>query len=126
MTKKQTIIAKVLFKKSLDGKEQLSPNRVRQILAGVTRARPQGVLGILKAYRRLVASQIKKEEVEIEAAQSLKSKKFEKLIFSKTGARRINFKINPDMVVGATITHGDWIWDETLDAKLAQLTNGDS
>lgn len=126
MTKKQTVIAKALFKKSLDEKGQLNPNRVRQILAGVTRVRHRGVLGILKAYRRLVASQIKKEEVEIEAAQSLKSKKFEKLILSKTGTRRINFKINPDMVVGAKITHGDWIWDETLDAKLEQLTNGHS
>ena len=80
------------------------------------------MLGILKAYRRLIEAQLKKEEVEIEMAQPQKSKRFEKLILRKTGARRINLKINPDMVVGAKITHGDWIWEESLDAKLKQLT----
>lgn len=123
MTKKQTKIAKKLFKKSLDQKRQLSANRVHQILSALTRAKPQGVLGILKAYRRLIAAQLKKEEVEVEAAQTIKSKKIEKLILSKTGARRVNFKINPEVILGAKITHGDWVWDETLDAKLQELTN---
>ena len=122
MTKKQTRIAKVLFKRSLDARGQLTPNRVRQILIQIAHARPQGMLGILKAYRRLIEAQLKKEEVEIEMAQPQKSKRFEKLILRKTGARRINLKINPDMVVGAKITHGDWIWEESLDAKLKQLT----
>lgn len=123
MTKKQTRIAKKLFKKSLDQKRQLSANRVHQILSALKRAKPREVLGILKAYRRLIAFQIKKEEVEVETAQTIKSKKIEKLLLSKTGARRINFKINPAVVLGAKITHGDWVWDETLDAKLQELTN---
>ena len=122
MTKKQKRIAKVLFKRSLDARGQLAESKVRQILAQLARARPQGMLGILKAYRRLIEAQLKKEKVEIEMAQPQKSKRFEKLILRKPGARQINLKTNPNMVVGAKITHGDWIWEESLDAKLKQLT----
>lgn len=121
MTKKQAKIAKVLFKKSLDSEGQLAPNRISQIIKALARKKPQGILGILKAYRRLIKSQLKKEGVEVEMAQKVTGKKFEQLILSKTGARRINFKMNPSVVLGAKITHGDWVWDETLDAKLQQL-----
>lgn len=121
MTKKQAKIAKVLFKKSLDQKGQLAPNRISQIIKALAYKKPQGLLAILKAYRRLCQSQLRKEEVEVEMPEKVMDKKIEKLILLKTSARRINFKMNPNMVLGAKITHGDWVWDETLDAKLQQL-----
>ncbi|MBI3282905.1 F0F1 ATP synthase subunit delta [Candidatus Curtissbacteria bacterium] len=122
MTKKQVRIAKVLFKKSLDQKRQISPHRVKRILENLERKKPQGILGILKSYRRLIESQLAKEEIEVEMAQKVMSKKIERLILSKTGAKRISFKMNPSMVLGAKITHGDWVWEETLEAKLKQIT----
>lgn len=125
MTKKQTKIAKILFKKSQDSKGQINQHLVSRILKALEREKPQGTLGILKAYRRLIEAQLRREEVKVEMAPTAKSKKFEKLILAKTGARRVNFEVNPDIVVGAKITHGDWVWDETLDAKLARLTQND-
>lgn len=122
MTKKQARIAKVLFKKSLNQKGLLDPECVRQILSTIVRNKPQGMLNILKAYRRLCQSQLKAEEVDVEISQAVKTKQLQKLILKKTGARQVNFKINPDMVLGARITHGDWVWDASLDAKLKQLT----
>lgn len=123
MTKKQARIAKVLFKKSLNQKGLLDSARVRQILSAIVRDKPRGISPILKAYRRLCQSQLKAEEVDVETSQVVKTKQLQKLILKKTGARQVNFKINPDMVLGAKITHGNWVWDATLDAKLEQLTS---
>jgi F0F1-type ATP synthase delta subunit len=51
------------------------------------------------------------------------NKKLQKQIMAKTGAARINFIVNPHLTTGARITHGDWVWDETLDSKLEQIVN---
>lgn len=124
MTQKQVQIARLLFKKSLDQNGIISPKKVHQILTAIWREKPRGTAGILKAYRRQVFSKLKIEAVEVETAQEVKSKSLEKLILKKTGARSVIFKTNPSLTIGAKITHGDWVWDETLDAKLAQLTSG--
>ena len=123
MTKKQTQIARVLLVKSLDQNGSISPQKVRQILAAIAKEKPLGTAGILKAYRRLVQSKLKKEEVEVETAKVVESKNLQKMILRKTGAKRVIFRTNPNLTIGAKITHGDWVWDETLDAKLEQLTS---
>ena len=122
MTKKRIKIARALFKKSLDKNGILSSYKVHQILMAISKEKPLQVAGILKAYRRLVVAKLKKEEVEVEMAQPIKTKNLEKIILKSTSARRIVFKTNPNLIIGAKVTHGDWIWDETLDAKLGQLT----
>lgn len=125
MTKKQIMIARILLTKSLDKNGLIGPQKVHQILLAISREKPPRIASILKAYRRLVASKLKKEEVEVETAQVVKSKNLQKVILKKTGARRVIFKTNPSLAIGAKITHGDWVWDETLDAKLARLTQND-
>lgn len=117
-------IVRVLLAKSLDKNGIVSSQKVHQILAAISKERPPGTAGILKAYRRLLQSRLKKEEVEVETAQVVKSKNLQKVILRKTGAKRVIFRTNQNLTIGAKITHGDWVWDETLDAKLAQLTNG--
>ena len=62
----------------------------------------------------------------VETAQKTKeSEKMEKELLSKTGARRIKYKINPEMIFGLKITHGDFVYDASLDSKLKQLTIND-
>ena len=46
----------------------------------------------------------------------------EKELLSKTKAKRIKYKINPKLIFGLRITHGDFVYDATLDSKLKQLT----
>lgn len=123
MTKKQIQIARILLTKSLDKNGIISSQRVHQILTAISKERPPGTAGILKAYRRLVQSKLKKEEVEVETAKVVESKNLQKMILRKTGAKRVIFRTNPNLTIGAKITHGDWVWDETLDAKLEQLTS---
>lgn len=120
--KKQLQIAKALLAVSLDKDGTVNSQKVHRVLAKIWREKPRGAIGILKAYRRLIQLKLKKEAVLVETAFAIKDKNLKKAILQKTGAKRVIFRTNPDLTIGAKIAHGDWIWDVTLDAKLAQLT----
>lgn len=121
--KKQFKIAKDLFKKSLTN-GTLDNTKVQKILALLSKIKPQGLIGILKTYKRLIEAKLKSEEVIIETGTKLAFQGKLKLNLKKvTGAKRIIYKQNPKIVFGSKITHGDWILDNTLENKLKQLTN---
>lgn len=121
ITKKIKKVAKKLFKHSLDEKGYINSNKVRDILAKITKEKPQGLTGILKTYKRLIETALKREEIIMEAPVKIDGK-LQKELLKKTGARKVSFHTNQQLVFGARITHGDWIWEETLDSKLSQLT----
>ena len=116
-------IAKSLFKKSLNSDGFVDTKKVQVILNTIVSQKPPKLIKILKIYKKLIAAALSHEELVVETAEKLSNqKKFEQNLFAKTGANRINYKINPNIVLGARITHGDWVWDETLQAKLENLT----
>ena len=116
-------IAKSLFKKSLNSDGFVDTKKVQVILNTIVSQKPPQLIKILKIYKKLIATALSREELVFETAQKLPNqKKLEQNLFAKTGATRINYKINPNIVLGARITHGDWVWDETLQAKLENLT----
>ena len=116
-------IAKSLFKKSLNNDGLVDTKKVQIILNTIVSQKPPQLIKILKKYKKLIEAALSREELVFETAQKLPNqKKFEQNLFAKTGANRINYKINPNIVLGARITHGDWVWDETLQAKLENLT----
>ncbi|OGD87380.1 hypothetical protein A2870_01380 [Candidatus Curtissbacteria bacterium RIFCSPHIGHO2_01_FULL_41_11] len=119
--KKELKIAKTLFRKSLsDG--LVDSQKVKSILKVITREKPAHLVGILRNYKRLLESALSKEQVIVETAAKIPNlPEIEKEIKEKTKARRIIVKINPRLVLGAKITHGDWIFDSTLSAKLNNL-----
>ncbi len=120
--KKQQKLAKLMFKESLNKNGFIDPQKVRQVLAKIS-LHQKDTIKILKIYKRLIAKTQAKEEIVIEAAGKIKlQKKTEKEIIAKTHAAKIIYRVNPKIVFGARLTHGDWIWDATLDAKLKQLT----
>lgn len=123
-TKKSLQIARILCKKCCFPEGFIQPDKIHLVLKELTRQKPAGFTNILKALRRQVAMAQAKEEVMVEAAQIPPNwKQLEKTLIERTAAKRVLYKPNPDIVFGAKITHGDWIWDETLDNKLEQLTN---
>ena len=125
-TKKLTKIAKIMFKNCLDANGFVSGAKVKAQMQIVAKAKPQGLTRILKTYKRLIETALSKEEIIVESAVKLASlKKIEAELLEKTGAKKVTYKINPNIILGAKIRHGDWIWDETLDAKLNQLTMND-
>jgi len=111
-------IAKSLFKKSLNNDGLVDTKKVQIILNTIVFQKPPQLIKILRKYKKLIEAALSREELVVETAEKLSSQKK----FAKTGSTRINYKINPNIVLGARITHGDWVWDETLQAKLENLT----
>jgi len=120
--KKIKDLAKVMFKKSLT-EGVVNPASVSAVLKETISQKPQNLKNILKFYKHLIESKIAREELIVETAQKTKEiEKMEKELLSKTGARRIKYKINPKLIFGLRITHGDFVYDATLDSKLKQLS----
>ena len=120
--KKIKDLAKVMFKKSLT-EGVVNPASVSAVLKETISQKPQNLKNILKFYKHLIEDKIAREELIVETAQKTKEiEKMEKELLSKTGARRIKYKINPKLIFGLRITHGDFVYDATLDSKLKQLT----
>lgn len=121
-TRQKTKIAKDLLKKSLTN-GLVDSQKVTTILKNLAGSKPQGIIGILKTYKRLVESKIASQTLIIESPTSIGNlKKVGGELTKKTGAKRIVYKINPNLVFGAKITKGDWVWEDSLDTKLKQLT----
>lgn len=121
ITKKHLKIAKSLFKKSLNDKGLVSPTKIKSVLSKLAREKTVGKVAILKVYKRLIENALKQEEVIIESATGIENNPQAKEIIKKIDAKKINFKTNSDLIFGAKITHGDWVFDATLDSKLKQL-----
>ena len=120
--KKIKVLAKVMFKKSLK-EGVVNSASVSAVLKETISQKPQNLKNILKFYKHLIESKIAREELIVETAQKTKEiEKMEKELLSKTGARRIKYKINPKLIFGLRITHGDFVYDATLDSKLKQLS----
>lgn len=122
-TRQKTKIAKDLLKKSLrDG--LVDSKKVSAVLKNLTASKPQGLIGILKVYKRLIVSKIAGETFTIESPAPINTlKKYGKDLLNKTAAKKIVYVVNPDMVFGAKITNGDWVWEDTLATKLKQLNS---
>lgn len=118
MKKKYTQIAKKMLKASLKN-NVVDARLVNKILREVISQKPHGLTKILKIYKQLISTKLAQEELVIEAATLPSLSKTS--LLGKTGAKRIVVKINPNIIFGTKIKHGDWIWEETLDSKLNQI-----
>lgn len=122
MTSKKKVVAaaKTLFKESLT-EDKVDEKKIRKILDRIGQQKNPQAAKILKVYKRLVERALSWEEILVEAGEPV-AKDVEKTLLLATGARKAKFKVDPKIVLGAKITHGDWIYDATLEAKLKQLT----
>src|SRR4030042_2173127 len=121
-TKKNIKIAKSMFKKSLVN-GLLNTTCAKLILEETIAQRPRNLINILKIYKRYVEAKTAQEELVLEVPQkNAKISKIEPELLKKTGAQKIIYKVNPQLVFGAKIFYVDWIIDATLDSKLTQLT----
>ena len=120
--KKIKYLAKVMLKKSL--KEGIVNSAgVSAVLKEMISQKPPGLKNILKFYKHLIEDKIAREELIVETTQKTKEiEKMERDLLSKTGAKRIKYKIAPKLIFGLKITHGDFVYDATLDSNLRQLT----
>lgn len=119
--KKQLHIARLMLKASLKN-GFIDNQKAQTVLHSVVKNKPQGLSSILKTYKRAIQSQLNLETILIESGAKIKNLAgFEKKLLAKTGAHKVTYKINPEMVFGAKVSHGDWVWEESLDSSLKQL-----
>jgi len=109
-----------MYKNSFTGK-YLDESKVSKILYSFSKSKIQGIVKILKTYKRLIEIQIARELITIESPVKL-DKKTENALIAKTGAKKISYQISPNLVFGAKIKHGDWVYDKTLGSKLDLIT----
>lgn len=113
--------AKEMFKRSLTN-GFLDHRKTNSVLREATAKPRPGLLNILKIYKRLIMQAEENEQVIVETPKKLaKNPSFESEIINKTGARKIIYKENPSLVIGAKIKVGDWIYDASLPTKLKSL-----
>ncbi len=120
--KKYQQLAKLMYKNSLDKNGTVKNSAVLNILETVVAKKPQSLTAILKIYKRLIEKALSWEEAVLESPVAI-TKQTLTQVLSATGAKRIKIKINPSLVFGAKITHGDWIYNSTLDQILSNLRN---
>lgn len=115
-------IAKFLFKKSLTN-GAVDAKKVDSILKNLAKKPLPDIVKILKIYKKLIEIALGWQEITVETAdKSALDKKLQSQLLSKTAAQKIRYKIDPKIIIGAKIRHGDWEFDATLDAKLRLLT----
>ncbi len=119
--KKLQKIAKVMYKNSFSGL-LVDPKKVSRNLKIISQQKPQGATKILTIYKKLIQKTLSQEEIIVEAPQKL-APAAEKDLLKRTGARKLIYNIKPDMVFGAKVTAGDWIFENDLDTKIRTLTN---
>lgn len=116
--------ARTLFRLSLaDG--QLAEERVRAVLDWFAKARPPKALALLRAYHRLVASELARSRAIVEHAGELPSSALAALIaeFSRRYGRSISAiqRENPALIGGLRVTIGDDVYERTIAGQLAAL-----
>ena len=121
--KKIISFTKNIFRQSLTD-DLVDPKKTSRILQLIISQKPAQLVKILKMYKRLIEQKLAKEEIIVESAiKTPNQKKLETYLIKKTGAGRIRYKINPNIVFGVKVIHSDWVYEATLESKLAKLLN---
>lgn len=123
MGKKQNFkIAKNMYKLSLTN-GLIDEKKVFLILQKLSDEKFPRKVAALKIYKRLLGKKLSWEEIIVEIGTKFATTKdFEKKLLEKTGAAKIRYEIKPEIIFGARLKYGDWVYDETLDAKLSQIS----
>lgn len=122
--KKIAAFARRLFRMSLeDGK--VSADRVSGVLAWVEKHRPTGATTLLRAYKRLIETEISRNRAVIEFSGDLSPGTFQEIAASMS--RHFNRPIEavpvarPDLIAGIRVRVGCDIFENSVVSQLATL-----
>ena len=117
-------LARKLLKASLaDG--AVSPERVAGVLEYVAKHKPANTITVLKAYRRLVATELAKREAIVEHAGAIDGT----ILSSIAAALSAKYKrpittlarANPDLIAGIRVHLSDDVYESSVAGQLAAL-----
>jgi len=119
-------LARKLFAASLaDG--AVSPERVAGVLEYVERHQPANALVVLKAYRRLVSTELAKGEAVVEHAGPVGDPVLASIASAMTRkyGRAVKAKAKPNaaLLAGMRVRVGDDVYESSVSAQLAALAS---
>ncbi len=105
----------------------LDYDRIKEITAKVSEAKPRGYLAILQEFGRLVRLDVEQRQAVIETATELGAQAGNAVIEDlrrKYGSTlTAEFKVNPDLLGGMRVKVGSDVWDGSVKARLTELKN---
>ena len=117
-------LARKLLKASLaDG--AVSPERVAGVLEYVAKHRPANTIVVLKAYRRLVSTELAKREAIVEHAGAIDSTILSSIAAALTAKYKrpvtTTARPNPALIAGIRVHLSDDVYESSVAGQLAAL-----
>jgi F-type H+-transporting ATPase subunit delta len=123
-SKKAVLLARQLFKLSLEN-GAVSAERVAGVLGYLEKSRPANPVMILKAYQRLIATELARSEATVEHAGTIASTVLQSLTSALTAkyGRPITATAiaNPALLAGLRVRVGDDLYEASVAGQLAAL-----
>lgn len=123
--KKQTQqLARQLFKLSFEN-GQITAERVAGVLGYVEKVQPPKIVAVLKAYERLVATELARGQAVVEHAGSVSPAALQSIAaaLTKKYGRTVtaSAKPNPSLLAGVRVRVGDDIYENSVSSQLGVL-----
>ena len=123
--KKQTLqLARQLFKLSFEN-GQITAERVAGVLGYVEKIQPPQMVAVLKAYQRLVATELGRGQAVVEHAGAVSPSVLQAIAaqLTKKYARPVTTtaKANPALLAGLRVRIGDDIYENSVSSQLGAL-----
>lgn len=126
--KKTAAFARQLFKMSLeDG--TVSAERVSGVLSWIEKHRPAGATTLLRAYKRLIETEVDRNRAVIEFAGDISPEIFQQIATTMSG--RFDREIEavpvarPELIAGVRVRVGCDIFENSVVSQLATLGSSD-
>jgi len=124
--KKSLQYARQLFRLSLaDG--AVSPEHVSAVLAYLEKNPPADRLGVLRAYRRLIAAELARGRAVVEHAGPMASSALDAIARAMSGRYQrpvtAESRPNPALLAGLRVHVGDDIYESSVSGQLTQLAS---
>lgn len=125
-TSKQTLqLARQLFRLTLVN-GQLSAERVGGVLGYIEKSKPANTVALLKAYQRLVAAEVARNQAVIEHAGPV-SEAVVQQIATSLGRRygrtiTATTRPNPSLLAGVRVRVGDDVYENSVAGQLSALS----
>jgi F-type H+-transporting ATPase subunit delta len=123
--KKQTLqLARQLFKLSFEN-GQITAERVAGVLGYVEKIQPPQIVAVLKAYQRLIATELGRGQAIVEHAGAVSPAVLQAIAaqLTKKYARPVTTtaKANPALLAGLRVRIGDDIYENSVSSQLGAL-----
>jgi F-type H+-transporting ATPase subunit delta len=123
--KKQTQqLARQLFKLSFEN-GQITAERVAGVLGYVEKIQPPQIVAVLKAYQRLVATELARGQAVVEHAGAVSPAVLQSIAAALTKkygrAVTASAKANPSLLAGLRVRVGDDIYENSVSSQLGAL-----